>query len=116
MSGWIVERSPEPWRERLRPASFRNAIFHVEVGGKTSGRRIALHEYPKRDTPFAEDMGRRTRVYDITGYVIEWDRQLGRDYTKPRDTLIEALEKEGPATLIHPTLHDDLKVVCERYS
>jgi prophage DNA circulation protein len=116
MTSWITERSPEPWREKLRPASFRNAVFHVETGGKTSGRRIALHEYPKRDTPYAEDMGKRTTVFDITGYVIEWDAQLGRDYTRPRDRLIEALEKEGPAALIHPTLRDDLQVVCERYS
>jgi len=116
MGTWETQQSPEPWRERLRPASFRGAKFHVEVGGKQSGRRIALHEYPKRDQPFAEDMGKRTIMFEITGYCVEWDRQLGRDYTQPRDALIAALDKEGPGTLIHPTLKDDLQFVCERYS
>src|SRR5215831_9857919 len=113
--GTIVSASPEPWRNEYQQASFKNARFHVETGAKTSGRRIALHEYPKRDLPYAEDLGRRTRQFDITGYLIEWDRKLGRDYRISRDLLIDALEDERPGDLILPTL-PPLKVKCERYS
>jgi prophage DNA circulation protein len=54
-----------PWRDVLlsQPASFRGVIFHVETGGKSSGRRTVTHEYPKRDDPYAEDMGRVARHF-----------------------------------------------------
>jgi prophage DNA circulation protein len=114
----ITDESPQPWRNELRMASFAGNRFHVEDGGKSSGRRIALHEYPKRDLPFSEDMGRRTRIYDVVGYIIEADRRLGMDYRSPRDALIKALEA-GPGTLVMPTLRgadNDLQCYCERYS
>jgi prophage DNA circulation protein len=113
--GWIEERSPASWRASLRTAKFRNAAFHVEQIGRQSGRRIALHEYPKRDDPYAEDMGRRTIAFDVTGYIIQGDMLLGRDYRQARNALVLALEKEGPGTLIHPTM-DELQVACDRYS
>ena len=89
-----------PWRTRLRPASFRGVPFHVEVGARTAGRRLALHEYPKRDQPYAEDLGRRGRTFPITGYCV------GPDYLDERDELLAALDAEGTGTLVHPTLGD----------
>ena len=86
------------WQDRLRPASFRGVEFHVEIGAVASGRRIAQHEFPKRDEPYAEDMGRRIRRHPVTAYFIGFDYQLGRD------DLIVALEEEGPGLLVHPTL------------
>ena len=86
------------WRARLRRAVFRGARFYVaEIGGE-HGRRLANHEYPGRDTPYAEDLGRKQRKWTFTAYV------LGSLYTVERDRLIAACEKAGPATLIHPTL------------
>ena len=32
--------------------------FYVEIASKSGGRRTAFHQFPKRDTPYAEDMGR----------------------------------------------------------
>ncbi len=90
------------WRDRLRPASFRGASFHVEAGGPSGGRRVAGHEFPKRDTPYAEDMGRRGRRITIAAYVI------GSDYASERDALIAAMEQEGPGLLVHPTLGERL--------
>jgi prophage DNA circulation protein len=58
---------------------------------------VAGHQFPKRDDPYAEDMGRRGRRITITAYVI------GAEYQADRDTLIEAMEAEGPGLLIHPT-------------
>jgi prophage DNA circulation protein len=86
------------WRDRLRPASFRGVEFKVEVGSRTGGRRLAPHEFPKRDEPYTEDMGRKGRAFGVTGYLI------GSDYQSQRDRLIEALEREGASQLVHPTL------------
>lgn len=116
MATWISERTPAAkWRAELRVATFRNAQFHIETGGRSSGRRIALHEYPKREQPYAEDMGKKTITFDIVGYIIEGDRRLGLDYRPARNRLMDALEREGPGLLIHPTM-DELEVVCDRYS
>lgn len=84
------------WRENLRPASFRNVPFEVEGDGGTFGRRTVLHEYPQRDKPGTEDMGRASRTFEITGFLV------GDDYMERRDALLEALETEGPGKLIHP--------------
>lgn len=97
------------WRLQLRPASFRGAGFHVEVGALAGGRRVALHEFPKRDTPYAEDMGRRARRFPCTGYIVD------EDYIPERDALIAALEAGGPGTLVHPTL-GAFRVVCDGFS
>lgn len=113
--GSIMESSNAAWRQSLRQASFRGAPFHIEHGTKTGGRRIALHEYPKRDEPYAEDMGRRTKMFDCVAYLIEGDQKLGIDYRQARNGLMQALDKEGPGLLIHPTW-DELQVVCERYN
>jgi prophage DNA circulation protein len=91
-----------PWRSKLQPASFRGATFHVETDGISSGRRIALHEYPKRNTPYAEDMGKLAQRHTVEGYMIMSPSKL--DFTGDRDALIKALEADGPATLIHPSM------------
>ena len=96
-------------RRLMRPASFRGVRFHVEVGARSGGRRLAPHEYPKRDDPYPEDMGRKGRTFPITGYCI------GPTYQTERDLLIAALEQEGSATLIHPTL-GDFVVKCGPYT
>lgn len=105
---------PSAWRERLRPASFRGAQFHVEAVARASGRRIVVHEFPKRDLPYSEDMGRRALKFPITGYIIT-PPGAPVDYTIARDRLIAALEEEGEASLIHPTM-GEFKVVCDQYS
>lgn len=96
------------WKDNLRPASFRGVEFKVELGGRGGGRRIAPHEFPKKDIGYAEDMGRRMRRFRVSGYVI------GDDYIEQRDALIEALETEGPGTLVLPTT-DGQQVVCEHF-
>jgi prophage DNA circulation protein len=65
----------------------------VEQGSFLSGRRIALHEYPKRDLPYAEDMGRRSRRFALTAYLI------GPNYHQARDQLKNVLESEGSGAL-----------------
>lgn len=97
------------WRSALRPASFRGAPFFVTEAGGEDGRRIALHAFPLRDTPFTEDLGRMPRRWRITGLVI------GDAYFADRDALIEACAGPGseePGTLVHPFL-GELRVRCE---
>lgn len=84
------------WKDKLRPASFRDVPFQVESDDLSAGRRVQIFEYPQRDKPFAEDLGRAAREINITGYVI------GPDYIAARDALLAALEKSGTGTLVHP--------------
>lgn len=89
------------WREKLRPGKFRKARFEVEArsGGVTAGgRRLALHEYPLRDAPYAEDLGRKAREFSLECFV------LGPDYMAARDALLAELEAPGPGLLVHPYL------------
>ena len=84
------------WRDKLRPASFRGAAFHVEVHESTFGRRGPLHEFPQRDIPFREDLGRAARRIDVGAFII------GPDYFDARDALLRACEESGPGKLVHP--------------
>jgi prophage DNA circulation protein len=107
------------WRQKWKPAMFRNARFHVDAGVRESGRRIVTHEFPKRDTPYAEDMGRRAREITVRGYIIVFPREgegalQKKDYLPARDALITALEEEGPAVLQLPLL-GMLNVAVTRY-
>lgn len=85
------------WKDRLQDASFRGVPFKVEGEGAAVGRRVETHEYPNRDKPYTEDLGKVTFRPNITAYVI------GDDCFDQRDRLIEALNKPGPGTLVHPT-------------
>ena len=99
-----------PWRLNLQPASYNGAGFFVDVDAKASGRRIALHEYPKRDIPYAEDMGRRAKRFTVTGYVI------GPYYEDDRDALLAQLDALGNGVLVRPTTMADETVVVDTYT
>jgi prophage DNA circulation protein len=121
MSRILELESGRAWRQYLRTAKFRDAVFHVEAGVRESGRRVVPHEFPKRDVPYAEDMGRRAREFTVRGYIIVFPADNGgnselqrRNYIPARDKLIKALEEEGPADLQLPLL-GILKVACTRY-
>jgi prophage DNA circulation protein len=97
------------WRDELMPASYGGAFFHVEQGSKENGRRIVLHEFPKKEIPYPEDLGRRARLYSVRGYCIAYpidtpEPLYTRDYRDARNLLIAALEREGPALLQLPTI------------
>jgi prophage DNA circulation protein len=82
----------------LRPASFRGVPFHVDGAGIEVGRRVQVHEYPQRDKPWAEDLGRATRGFTLEAFVV------GPAYIEDAKALIAAAEEEGPGTLVHPWL------------
>jgi prophage DNA circulation protein len=99
-------RDGRSWRDRLRPASFRGVPFYVDEASSEHGRRYHHHEYPQRDVPYAEDLGRKQRRYRVTGYAI------GPGYMGVRDRLLTACEQPGPGKLVHPYL-GELQVVCD---
>lgn len=85
------------WRDRLKPARWRGVAFHVDAVDLEAGRRVVLHEYPLRDLPSSQDLGRAQRKISVTAYL------LGGDYLDRRDRLLEALEQPGPGTLELPS-------------
>ncbi|HBO8236478.1 TPA: hypothetical protein L5C36_005619 [Pseudomonas aeruginosa] len=84
------------WREQLQPASFRGVRFEVDSDSSPVGRRTQTHEFVQRDQPFVEDLGRQTREFKFTAFVI------GADCYDKRDALLAALDKPGPGELVHP--------------
>ncbi len=86
------------WRDNLRDASFRGVPFKYRSNSTPIGRRNQLHEYPKRDNPYGEDLGRKARQYTLDAFV------LGDDYLVAMKQLIAALDAPGPGRLVHPTL------------
>ena len=82
----------------LRPASFRGVPFQVTGTDLGVGRRVQVHEYPQRDQPWVEDLGRATREMSFDGFLI------GADYVDQANQLLAALETAGAATLVHPWL------------
>lgn len=91
------------WNDHLLAASFRGISFFYDDTKRTGGRRLVEHEFPLRDDPYVEDLGRKKREHKITGYVI------GDDYLDRREELETALDDFGPGTLVHP-YRGELKV------
>lgn len=93
------------WFDDLQQASFRGVPFGVLGGDSRFGRRLAVHEYPMRDKPYAEDMGRSTRRITVTGFLVENSLIYGGGSAMAqRDAMVAAAEARGPGILIHPTL------------
>jgi len=84
------------WKDNLRPGSFRGVAFFIDTSQKTFGRRSVLHEFPKRDTPYSEDLGKLADGYEDEAHV------LGGDYFSAKKKLERAFNKEGAGELIHP--------------
>lgn len=101
-----TRENPPLWLQNFRQASFRGEIFYVDSVDSQFGRRVVTHEYPQRDIPFSEDLGRKARRFTITGYLV------GPSYNLPRDKLIKACEAPGQGELVHP-YQGTLQVVCE---
>ena len=72
-----------PFRDELLPASFRNAPFFCESNSRDNGRRIIVHEFPKKDLPYAEDMGRKAKTFSIRAFCITYPMTLDGDRGKP---------------------------------
>ncbi|MET3969093.1 DNA circularization N-terminal domain-containing protein [Bradyrhizobium sp. S3.9.1] len=103
-----------PWRDRYQRSKFRTAIFYVDVDVRSGGRRVALHQYPKRNVPYAEDMGRSAIAFTVQGFLIALDGS----YLDLKNDLIDALEQDGPGVLRLPLPYQmsDVQVMVQSYS
>lgn len=86
------------WRDRYQPGSFRGVPFVSRRHDGDIGRRGEQNQYPYRDPPNFEDLGRKADGWKLQAFVI------GPDYMDARDALITALKGKGPGTLVHPWL------------
>ena len=91
------------------PSSFKTIEFNEIESSTTFGRRLVNHEFPFQDKSFTEDLGKKTRVYNIQAYVI------GVDWESKRDQLIAACEAGDPGVLKHPDF-GEIEVYCESIS
>jgi prophage DNA circulation protein len=86
------------WFDALLPASFNGVPFYVENLDKNFGRRKVDNEYPLRDDPYIEDLGRLPRRFKLKAYF------AGDFFAAERALLEAALERSSTAgTLILPT-------------
>ena len=81
------------WREELIQATFRGVAFFVQGHEGEVGRRVQVHEFPLREKPWAEDMGRKARTFTLDAYV------LGSDYMQQRDALARPQPRERRRTM-----------------
>lgn len=87
--------------ELLRPASWRGVPFEVNGDDAEFGRHVVVHEFPQRDKPYVEDLGRKTRKFKLDAWVCA-HVDNGFDPWAGRDALIEAIEAGDVGTLVHP--------------
>lgn len=86
------------WRDTVTPASLDGVDFLFKTLATKIGRRTVLHEFPNRDEPFAEDLGRKAREYKIQAFII------GDNYPAERDRLMSVIEAGGDHTFSHAYL------------
>lgn len=89
---------PTEAQKQLRPATFRGVKFSVVETQHTVGRRVVVHEYPQRDIPYTEDMGKASNEFTVKGFI------SGKDYIQRMNALEEKLAMPGAGELIHPWL------------
>lgn len=85
-------------QKKLHKASYCGVPFEVKSSDVSVGRRVSVFEYPQRDMPYTEDLGRAARRYKVTAFV------TGIDYVEKMKKLMEKLENRGSGELIHPWL------------
>jgi prophage DNA circulation protein len=97
------------WWAQLQPGSWRGHGFVMDAAPTKAGRRVAVHEYPYRDTVWAEDLGKLPRRFQLTAFLV------GDDCYQQKFAMINACEQLGVGTLVHPTL-GSMQVVCLDFS
>ena len=107
------------WRDQLLPATFAGQQFHCEGNAREGGQRAVVHEFPKKDLPYTETMGRRAMEFTVRGYCIVFpfntrEPLYQRDYRIPRNNLIRVLDAGAPGVLQLPT-QAPMWVVCMKY-
>lgn len=89
----------------LRKASYEGIQFEVDSATLSFGRRTVTHEFPQRDAPYVEDLGKATRQFSIQGFIV------GDDFIDRSKRLIDKIESQvgtdrraNHGKLVHPWL------------
>lgn len=82
----------------MLPASFRGISFLIPQASVPVGMKVQLHEFPQRDEPYAEQMGKQAQVHRLVCWII------GDDCFERRDKFMEAVQTPGAGELVHPWL------------
>jgi prophage DNA circulation protein len=102
---------PQPqtaFQASLLPASFKGVSFGVDASSVSVGRRSEEHEYPFRDTPYGEDLGRRAIKIQFTAFLI------GDNVAAQSLALQAVLQQKGAGPLVHPSYGSIMMMVDER--
>lgn len=103
--GLSKKDEPKPVLPKMLPAYYRGIPFAVLNSKASFGRRNAVHEYPFRDKPWVEDLGRGARKITMHGFLIQDSLVYGGgDVGQQLTRMIEKAELAGLGKLIHPTL------------
>lgn len=90
------------WRDALLPAMFDGVPFFCEAGSRETGRRVVIHEYPKRELPYSEDMGRRAIQFTVRGYIVSFMKDMGlRSGSGPIQLPVTSMPKGGIAASLY---------------
>lgn len=95
---WIPNPNGNGTLTQVVGGSFRGKSFLVSSHQFGSGRRISAHEFPGRDDPFNEDMGRSARSVSFDAHLV------GDDVMAMKLALLDACEQGGVGKLVHPYL------------
>lgn len=80
----------------LRQCSYKGVPFQAAAVTKTIQRRQVLHEYPQRDIPYLEDLGKGATLYKVTAFLV------GDNCVAQAKRLEKALLTVGAGTFVHP--------------
>ncbi len=80
----------------LRQCSYKGVPFQAASVTKTIQRRQVLHEYPQRDIPYLEDLGKGATLYKVTAFLV------GDNCVAQAKRLEKALLTVGAGTFVHP--------------
>lgn len=84
------------WKDRLHDASFKGQPIKWLASDGKVGRRLAEHEFPQRDRPWVEDMGRMIRPFSFTAVC------CGDKWLEELNQLLAVIESPGEGELVHP--------------
>lgn len=101
------------WIKNLHQASFGKVPFGVFEIRQSAGQNKAVHTYPFRDDVWAEDLGKKPRAFEVTGFLVENDlKTQAGPVIAQRDALLKVCEAPGTAELVHPTFGTLPSVAC----
>jgi prophage DNA circulation protein len=84
------------WQATLWPASFGGLAFFVEKTKDQFGKKVVVHEFPRLNSPYVEDLGSKANHFEVVAYFADdaADVEAG--------ALKSMLLAFGPQTLVLP--------------